>query len=107
VSYDVRLTRKAEQQLNDAVDWWAEHRSAEQASRWHAGIAEAMLSLSINPERCRLARENPSVPIEIRELHYGLGRRPSHRVIFAVRQDRVVVYAIRHVAQDDLTADDL
>ena len=107
MSYDVRLTRKAEQQLNEAVDWWAEHRSAEQAARWHTGIVNAMLSLSVKPERCRLARENRSVPIEIRELHYGLGHRPSHRVIFAIRQDRIVVYAIRHVAQDDLTEEDL
>lgn len=107
MKYEVRLTRRAEQQLNAAVDWWAEHRSAEQAGRWHAGIVESMLSLSSNPQRCRLARENRSVPIEIRELLFGLGRRPSHRVIFAIRESCVVVYAIRHNAQADLTADDL
>lgn len=107
MSHEVRLTRRAEQQLNDAVDWWAEHRSPEQAERWHAGIVNAMLSLGANPLRCRLARENCSVPIELRELLYGWGRRPSHRILFTVRQDRIVVYAIRHVAQDELTVDDL
>lgn len=107
MSYEVRLTHKAEQQLNAAVDWWAEHRSPEQAERWHAGVVNAMLSLGVNPLRCRLARENRAAPIELRELQYGLGRRTSHRILFAVRQDRIVVYAIRHVAQDDLTVDDL
>ena len=105
--YEVRLTPRAERQLNDAVDWWAEHRSAEQASRWHAGIVAAMQSLTINPQRCPLARENRSIPIEIRELNFGLGRRPSHRVIFSIRPEYVVVYAIRHIAQSDLTLDDL
>jgi len=41
------------------------------------------------------------------ELHYGVGRKKTHRAIFAIRSHRVVIYAIRHLAQDDLTADDL
>jgi plasmid stabilization system protein ParE len=107
MTYDVRLTAKAERQFKDAARWWSAHRSREQAGRWYDGFLAAIQSLSLNPERCPLARENASVPIEIRELNYGLGRRPTHRAIFAIRPGRVVVYSIRHQAQEDLTADDL
>jgi plasmid stabilization system protein ParE len=107
MTYDVRLTAKAERQFKEAARWWSAHRSHEQAARWYDGFLAAIQSLSRNPERCPLARENAAVPIEIRELSYGLGRRPTHRAIFAIRPDRVVVYSIRHHAQADLTADDL
>lgn len=50
------------------------HRSHEQAGRWYDGFVRAIGSLSENPQRCPLARENASVPMEIRELRYGLGR---------------------------------
>lgn len=54
-----------------------------------------------------LAREKDAFPIEIRELRYGLGRRPTHRAVFAIRPNVVVIYAIQHLAQRDLTLDDL
>jgi hypothetical protein len=63
-------------------------------------------SLEDDPDRCPFARENASIPIEIRQLSYGLSRK-THRAIFAVRSDRVVVYAIRHLAQRDLLPDDI
>jgi hypothetical protein len=40
-------------------------------------------------------------PIELRQLNYGSGRKITHRIIFAIRPTRVVVYAVRHVAQRD------
>jgi len=42
-----------------------------------------------------------------RELHYGSGRRTTHRVLFRVLEHNVVeVMAIRHFAQQDVTPDD-
>jgi plasmid stabilization system protein ParE len=107
MTYEVRLTAKAERQFKAAARWWAEHRSKAQAERWYDGFLRAMQSLAVNPERCSLARENASMPIEIREIHYGLGQRPTHRAIYAIRADCVIVYSIRHIAQADLTVEDL
>ena len=42
---------------------------------------------------------------EIREMLFGVGRRKTHRAVFRIRKDRVVVYAIRHLAQDALTSE--
>jgi len=51
-------------------------------------------------ERCQL-------PYPARQLTYGIGNKPTHRAVFEVRGDTVYVVAIRHLAQDDLTIDEL
>lgn len=95
------------EQLDDAYLWWAKHRSPEQAGRWYRGIEQAINGLKSNPERHGLAVENAQVPIELRQLLYGLGRRPTHRVLFTIRPDCVYVLAVLHVAQDAIDVDDL
>jgi hypothetical protein len=37
----------------------------------------------------------------------GLGRRPSHRVVFTIRPEGVVVLRVRHLAQERIAADDV
>src|SRR5687768_12686888 len=101
MTYDIRLTAKAEGQLKAAARWWSEHRSHEQAERWYNDFLKKLESLAKNPARCPLARENRALTIEIRELAYGLGRKPTHRALFEIRADAVIVYAIRHAARAD------
>jgi plasmid stabilization system protein ParE len=107
MTHHVVLTRRAECELEDAAAWWAENRSPDQAARWYAGFSEAIASLEREPHGCPLAPENGSFPYEIRELHYGLGSRLTHRAVFTIRPDMVLVLAIRHVAQAELTQEDL
>jgi plasmid stabilization system protein ParE len=103
MSLPVILQREAEDQLVASARWWAEHRSAEQAERWYVGFLETIETLADNPERCPLARENAAFPYELRELHYGLGSRPTHRALFTIRPEAVVVVSVRHAAQQDAT----
>ena len=105
--YEVLLTDKASRQLEAAATWWAENQLREQAERWYVGFIESLRSLGDNPERFALARENDAFPVELRQLVYGSGRRKTHRAIFAIRSNQVVVYAIRHVAQRTMTTDDI
>lgn len=107
MTYRVVFTQRASQEMDAAADWWAAHRSPQQAARWYAGFSDAIFSLFESPERCPLARENGRFPYEMRELHYGLGSHPTHRAVFTVRPDVVLVFAIRHAAQEDLAEDDL
>ena len=107
MSLPVVVQPSAEADLRDAAVWWAEHRSLEQAERWYLGFLNALDSLREKPDRCPLARENPKFPYEIRELCYGLGSRPTHRAVFTIRPDAVVVVAIRHAAQRDVIPEDL
>lgn len=103
----VIILPEAEENILAVAKWWAENRSVEQAERWYDGILDAIDSLEINPDRCPPARENAKFPYDIRELHFGLGSHPTHRVIYTVRPDSVVVLSVRHAAQQDLAEDDL
>ncbi len=109
MSYRVFFTSRAKLQLSQSALWWAEHRSADQAHRWLNEFEEAINGLQERPERHGLARENETDdwPNAVRQLLYGLGSKPTHRAVFEVRGDVVYVLAVRHLAQDDLTAEDL
>ncbi len=107
MNYQVVITDRASEKLESAARWWAEHRSLAQAERWYNGFMQAILGLAESPERCPLARESDKFPFEIRQLVYGLSRKRTHRAVFTIRQDTVVVLTIRHLAQSDLGSEDL
>lgn len=107
MKYAVVNTRRAEQDLFVAARWWAENRSATQADRWLVAIEKRIESLAISPLRCPLAPENERFSTELRELYFSIRGRPTHRIIFTVADDVVLVLAVRHVAQDELQPDDL
>jgi plasmid stabilization system protein ParE len=103
----VIITGPAKRDIQDAYDWRAENRSGDQADRWYVGIYDAIKSLCQMPERWSPATETDLLPQGIRQLHFGLGRRPTHRVVFAIDGNTVVVLRVRHTSQDALTLDDL
>ena len=105
--YEVALTAKAESQLEAAFAWWAEHHSVEQAARWYDRFGQAIISLGKNPQRCPQSPEADDFSFEVRDLYFGLGRKPSHRAVFVIREKLVLVIAIRHTAQREMTPDDI
>jgi plasmid stabilization system protein ParE len=107
MKYQVIFTEPAATTIEENAVWWARERSADQASRWYDGIRAAILSLDEFPQRCPLAPENDRFPYELRDLYFGLGSRPTHRIIFTIVTHHVVVLAVRHGAQRDLRHGDL
>ena len=104
---NVILTGPAKRDIQAAYDWWKQNRSAEQADRWYAGIHAAIQSLRSMPERHSLSAESDLVAQGIRQLLVGLGRRATHRIVFAIDGNTVVVLRVRHTSQDALSRDDL
>jgi len=107
MTHIVIYTRRAERELLAASQWWAENRSTEQAARWLDGIADKIDSLSTSPQRCLLIAERRTFDIVLRELYFGLGRRPTHRIIFTIGDGYVLVLTVRHLAQDRLRPEDI
>lgn len=105
MKYEVLITARAQQDAQANHDWWAKNRSTEQASRWYDEFLKVTLSLEQNPERHLLAPENGRFPYEIRQLNFGIGRRPSHRVVYTIHRDKVVVLRVRHLAQQEIEVD--
>jgi plasmid stabilization system protein ParE len=93
MKYRVVVLRLAVVDLESAFAW-AARRAPQTALRWLDRFHKALESLADNPQRCPLAKENPKVTIEIRELLFG--RRPNvFRVIFTIRGDCVRILRIR------------
>lgn len=107
MTYRVTILPRAKRQLLEQAFWWSENRSADQAFRWLEGFEQALASLANDPKRCSRARETIAFQFEVRELHYGLRNKATHRAVFEVRSDEVIVYSVRHLAQRDLAPDDL
>lgn len=102
---EVLLTKTAQEQMNAAADWYAE-RDPTVAATWFNGLITGLNSLAENPQQHSLARESEFLPFELRQFLYGSGKRTTHRVLFVIREECIVVYQIRHVAMSDLTVDD-
>jgi plasmid stabilization system protein ParE len=104
---EVYVTRQALADVDETRDWWSQHRSPEQAERWHMACDAAIDSLPFRAANCSLAYEGRTLPVEMRQLPFGVSRRSTHRLVFAIRPDKIVVYRVQHLAQREITIDDL
>lgn len=103
----VRVLPRAKRQLYDAALWWGDNRSVAEASRWLERIETAFQSLSEDAERFPLAFESADFDFPLHQMNFGVSGHPTHRVLFSVHTDRVLVYAVRHLAQQELVPEDL
>lgn len=103
----VVLSQAAEADLDTNYLWWAKNRSAEQAGRWYGGILRAIYALSQDADRHPRAEEGHVTGRSIQELAFGLGRHPTHRVLFMVEGPTIKILRVRHVSQRALAADEL
>lgn len=100
MSRTVVVTEQAAREIEVIAEWWAHERSVEQAERWYTGIRQAITTLAEQPERCPLATEHLDFHYELREELFGVSSRPTHRIVFTIVKQTVVVLAVRHGAQD-------
>ena len=89
------------------MEWWSEHRSREQAKRWYRQIFLAISKLTDQADCLPVAAEAELLPTGLRELHFGLSGRATHRIIVTIVGQEVRVMRVRHVAQENLLTDDL
>jgi plasmid stabilization system protein ParE len=105
--YKVRITEPAELDIKNAHNWWRDNRSAEQAARWYRGNRKSIKSLRSMPERHAQAAESDSLPQGVRQSLFGLGRHPTHRIVFTITTKEVIVLRVRHTSQEPLQAEEL
>lgn len=68
---------------------------------------DTMYALSRGGARHPFATERDLKAASIQQVAFGLGRRPSHRILYAVRDDLVVIYRVRSFKQDALGINEL
>jgi plasmid stabilization system protein ParE len=98
--YQAYITATAEAGMYAACQW-LETEAPHSASKWMAGLLEAIDSLETFPERCPIAAENDLFVEEVRVHPYRMSS--VYRILFTIQQDKVVVLYIRHGAQRFVT----
>ena len=106
MTHVIGLTDRAQAELEATFRWWAENRSEAQANKWYYAFADSMTSLQKEPMRFPLSPESGAFSYEIRDLRFGIGRRKTHRAVFTIRPNIVLVIAVRHLAQQHLVPDE-
>jgi plasmid stabilization system protein ParE len=101
VTYRLRVTARAVADADEAYAWIAEHLSPVQAERWYQGLFKQMETLTRQPSRCPRATESDKFPEELRELLYGK-RNSKYRIVFAIRNEEVVVLYVHRAARKEL-----
>jgi plasmid stabilization system protein ParE len=107
MTYRVIITPAAERDIDSAVAWWRDNRSAAHAERWYDKIRPTIATLAENPDRFPTSPETDLCPTGLRQLHFGLSRKRTHRIVFTIVGDEVWVLRVRHHAQQDLGPEDL
>lgn len=102
MTWRIVVVPRAEEDILRNAEWWARHYSTRQAARWISVVEEQLRSLANFPEGCGLSAEYDRFPYEIRDKLVGVGTRPTHRAVFAIRDRTVYVLTLRHAAQGDL-----
>ena len=87
--------------MTAAAEWYAS-TDPELAAKWFNGLMDAMQRIARDAESFPLARESNELPVQVRQLLYGLGKRKTHRILFAVRPTQIIVHQVRHVSQRDM-----
>jgi plasmid stabilization system protein ParE len=104
MKYQVYITDGANEEISSTYHYIAQ-RAPLAAKRWKKGVRAAIRSLARQPERFGLAHESSNFPYQVRQMLYG--RRKNHRVHYTLRDDLVVILAVRHAARDDANPNDL
>lgn len=107
MKFGVLIMPEAYAALSENAVWWAKNRSRDEARRWYDGILASLENLGDMPLSHPLADENSIFAFELREMLFGLGRRPTHRALFRINGSVVEVLTIRHVAQQAIRPNEL
>ena len=96
MKFTVELTKSAEADLNDIIQWIARNDSADRAFHVLDQIQSRLDSLCLEPER-------GSIPRELRNLGSDRYRQiffKPYRIIYQVKEERVVVSLIADGRRD-------
>lgn len=108
MSLSVLWSHRASSEPRAIYEWWTENRHPDVARRWHEALRASVERLPASPHSHSFAHDlNDEYDFDIRVLLFGVGRARTHRVIYAINEESITILSIRHVAQRDLTVDDL
>jgi plasmid stabilization system protein ParE len=106
MSFRVKLSANAAADFEQRLIAIAE-RSPASAQRLNERFEKALLRLRDFPLSCGLAYENPSFSEELRHLLFGIRPKRKFRALFVVREEEVVILAIRAPGEKPVKPDEV
>ena len=106
MTYRVRLTAKAEADIDASLAWFRDQKAMAEGERWFLRLSAKIGSLATRPERCSVALESEDIGLEIRELLFGK-RQAVYRILFRIEKRVVVVLRVWHGSRDRIARSDL
>ena len=107
MNYRLQVTDEAAELLLSSAKWYAQKsQSLDVAIAWYDGFLDELESLEQNPFRGPIAPESDAFEFELREIHYGSGKRLTHRALYRIVGPTIEVLSIRHNAQQPLRPGD-
>ena len=100
MTYTIIHSDQVNEEIEEAYLWLLE-RTEQHAPAWYERVLESIASLANLPSRCPLAPENEGSDEEVRHLIVG-DRIHGYRIVYAIRDDTVVIYHIVHGARSIL-----
>lgn len=107
MTYRLRITAAAESDIRLNHQWWSENRSIDQANRWLVEIDRMIYALRSTADRHTFAIEPALRSANIRQAPFGLRGSQTHRVLYRIEGDEVVIFRVRASHQDVVGLDDL
>jgi plasmid stabilization system protein ParE len=99
MAFRFEFAQEAIDRAEEAYAWLLRQSQSERlAARWYEGLFEKIETLKLNPERCPLAEEVGAYGEPVRLLLYG-ERSGVYKIYFAIRDDLILIYSIRHAAR--------
>ena len=106
MTFRVRLTAKAEADVDRVLRWFQEQQASAAGGRWFARLMAKIDTLETHPERCGLADESDELGVEIRELLFGK-RHGVYRILFKIEERTVQILRVWHGARERVSPEDL
>jgi plasmid stabilization system protein ParE len=94
MKYIVVISDTASDEIEEAYEWLSV-RAPAAAQKWKLALLDAVARLETLPSVCSIAPESDYFGREIRQLLYGK-RQQKYRVLFEIKNDKVVVLRVRH-----------
>ena len=104
--YSVRLTAKADADVDSILHRFSEQRATVAGEHWLRQLLSVLDTLESNPERCPMAAESAGLAVPIRELLMGT-RQYKYRLLFIVSKRRVFILRVWRAARAAFTSKDL
>ena len=104
--FRVEFETKARRDIEKEARYLRREYGARVENRWRSQVNRFLIQLETEPHRYARAEEAEDLQRDLRELIIGKKRGTTHRVLFTIRGNLVVVHRVRQAAQDRLTEEE-